>query len=327
MRRREFITLLGGAAAWPLVARAQQPAMPLIGFLYAGSPETSAHLVVAFRKGLGEAGHFEGHNVAIEFRFAQGHHQRLPELAAELVRRRVAVIATPGDLPSTLAAKSATSTIPIVFGTGADPVRIGLVSSLNRPGGNITGITVMLAELVAKRLALMKDLIPAAGRFGVLVNPDHRGSTEPMLNDLRAAAGSIGGQLEIVTADTSRAIETAFATLAQRQVDAMLNLPNALFTNRRVQIAILAAHYRLPAVYTAREFVEVGGLMSYGPSFSELFRQVGIYVGRVLKGERPADLPVLRPTKFELVITLPTARLLGLTVPPALLALADEVIE
>jgi putative ABC transport system substrate-binding protein len=326
IERRKFLATLGGAAAWPLPARAQQPAMPVVGFLYAGSPETSAHLVAAFRKGLGETGYVEGHSVAIEFRFAQGDYKQLPELAADLVGRHVAVIATPSDMPSALAAKAATSRIPIVFGTGGDPVLSGLVPSLNRPGGNITGISVMTTELAAKRLELLKDLIPGATRVGVLANPDSP-LTEPVLKDLHTAAASIGLQLEIVTARTGLEIDGGFATLLQRRADAVMNVPDALFTNRRVQIAILAAHHRLPAVYTSREYTEAGGLMSYGPSFPELFREVGTYVGRVLKGERPADLPVLRPTKFELVITLPTARLLGLEIPLTLLARADEVIE
>jgi len=329
MRRRHFLTLLGGAvrATWPLAARAQQAErMPVVGFLYGGSPETSTHLVAAFRKGLGETGYIEGRNVAIDFRFAEGQYDRLPELAADLVRHGVAVIATPSDLPSALAAKAATTTIPVVFGTGADPVQFGLVSSLSRPGGNVTGVSVMTLELGAKRLELLNDLVPTAARLAVLANPKSPFAASAV-EDLQAAAASTGRHLEVVGAASIAEIEAGFATFAQKRIDAVLNVPDVFFTNRRVQIVLLATHHRVPAIYSSREFTDVGGLMSYGPSFPDLFRQVGIYTGRVLKGEQPADLPVLRPTKFDLVITLPTARLLGLEVPSGLLALADEVIE
>jgi putative tryptophan/tyrosine transport system substrate-binding protein len=283
--RRQFITLLGGAAAWPLVARAQQRAMPVIGFLQSGSPEPNAHLVAAFRQGLGETGYVEGRNVAVEYRWAHNDNNRLPELAADLVRLRVAVIATPGSTAAASAAKSATTTIPIVFSGGGDPVQTGLVASLNRPGGNVTGVSSMSGELGAKRLGLLQELVPRAARFVMLVNPNNP-LAEAFVTDVRAAGAAIGRQIEVLTASTSRDIDTAFA------MDA-----------------------------------EAGGLISYGPSNTDLVRQAGIYTGRVLKGEKPADMPILRATKFELVINLKTAKALGLDVPPMLLARADEVIE
>ena len=328
MRRREFITLLGGAAgtALPFAARAQQPAMPVVGFVYPGAPELSAGIVAAFRKGLNETGFVEGRNVTIEFRFGYNDNARLPELVADLVKRRVAVIATPGSTPSALAAKAGTTTIPIVFGIGPDPVEIGLVASLARPGGNVTGISSMNAELGAKRLGLLHELLPSAVSFAVLVNPNNR-NAEPLTRDAQATASVIGRQIEIFAAGSTRDIDAAFASLLQKRADALLVSPDPLFDSRRVQLVTLAAHHRLPAMYPFRENVEIGGLMSYGSSAADRDRQVGVYTGRVLKGEKPTDLPVLRAAKFEFVINLQTARVLGLDVPPSLLARADEVIE
>jgi ABC-type uncharacterized transport system substrate-binding protein len=326
MRRRGFITLLGGAAAWPLAARAQQPAVPVVGFLYPGAPELSTGIVAAFRKGLGEAGFVEGRNVAVEFRFAYNDNARLPELTAELVRRRVAVIATPGSTPSALAAKAATTTIPIVFSIGPDPVELGLVASLNRPGGNITGITSMNAELGAKRLGLLHELLPSAERFAVLVNPSNR-AAEPLTRDVQAAGSALGRQIEILNASTARGIDTAFASLVQGRADALVVSPDPFLDSRRVQLVTLATHHRLPTIYSFRENVEIGGLMSYGSNAADRDRQCGIYTGRILKGEKPADLPVIRAAKFEFIFNLQTARVLGLDVPPSLLARADEVIE
>ena len=327
IRRREFMTLLGGAAALPLAARAQQASTPSIGYLYAGSSEPSAGLVEAFRKGLGESGCFEGHNVAIEYRWGNNSPDRLPELAADLVRRRVAIIATPGSVDAALAAKAATTTIPIIFGTGIDVVQAGLVASLNRPGGNVTGVNYMQAEVAAKQLGLLHEFLPKATRFAVLVNPTNPHVTDPVIEDLKAAASAIGGEIEVFAAATSSAIDAAFARLAQTRPDALLVSPGPLFGNRRVQLATLAARHAVPSMYYDRQFAEVGGLMSYGTSLLDQYRQTGIYTCRVLKGERPADLPVLRASKFELVINLTTAKALGLTIPPSMLAIADEVIE
>ena len=327
MNRREFITLLSGAAAvWPLAARAQQAAMPVIGFLRPGSPEPSAHLVAAFRKGLDETGYVEGRNVAIEYRWAHNFNDRLPELAAELVRLRVAVIATPGSTAAAAAAKSATTTIPIVFSAGGDPVQTGLVASLNRPGGNVTGASSMSGELGAKRLGLLQELVPRGARFAVLVNPNNP-LVEAFVTDLRAAGAATGRQIEVLTASTSRDIETAFAMLVDKRADALLVGLDPLFVSSRVQLAMLAARHAVPAIYPFREDAESGGLMSYGPSNTDLVRQAGNYTGRVLKGEKPADMPILRAIKFEFVINLKTAKTLGLDVPPSLLARADEVIE
>jgi putative ABC transport system substrate-binding protein len=326
MKRREFITLLGGAATWPLAARAQQPAMPVVGFLYPGAPEANANLVAAFRKGLSETGYVEGQNVAIEYRWADNQYDRLPAMAADLVRRQVAVIAAAASTAAAVAAKAATKTIPIVFSGGGDPVQTGLVASLNRPGGNVTGISSMNVELGAKRLGILHELLPSATRFAVLVNPNSP-LTEPFVADVRAAAGAIGRSIEVLTASTNREIDAAFANLVQKRAEALVILPDPLFINRRVQLATLAVRHALPAIYPFREDAEAGGLMSYGSSLGYAFHQAGIYTGRILKGEKPADLPISRATKFEFVINLQTAKLLGLDIRPSLLAIADEVIE
>jgi putative ABC transport system substrate-binding protein len=327
MTRREFITLLGGAAVvWPLSARSQQPAMPVIGFLDPESLEPTAHLVAAFRTGLSEIGYIEGRNVTIEFRWAYNDRDRLPDLATDLVRRRVTVIATPGGIAATLVAKAATATIPIVFMASGDPVQAGLAMSLSRPGGNTTGVSFMTGEIAAKQVGLMHELIPHFGRLAVLVNPKNP-SAEPLTRDVQAAALTIGCQIEVFAANSNRDIDTVFPSLVQKRADGLLVSPDPLFTARRAQLLILATHHRLPAVYFDRVFTDIGGLMSYGANLAEQYRQVGIYVGRILKGERPSDLPVIRPTKFEFVINLQTARTLGLTVPATLLATADEVIE
>jgi putative ABC transport system substrate-binding protein len=325
-RRREFITVLGGAAAWPFVARAQQSALPVIGFVYPGTPELSTGVVAAFRKGLGEAGFTEGRNVNVEFRFAYGDNARLPELMAELARRKVAVMVTPGSTPAALAAKTATTSIPVIFSVGTDPVEIGLVASLSRPGGNVTGITSLNAELAAKRLGLMIELLPNVMRFGVLVNPSNR-VTESVTRDAQAAASAIGRQVEILAASSAREIDAVFASAAHMRTDALVISPDPLLDNRRLQLVTLAAHQRLPTIYSFRENVDIGGLMSYGSSAADRDRLVGVYAGRILKGEAPANLPVMRAAKFEFVFNLQTARALGLDVPATLLAQADEVIE
>ena len=324
IRRRAFITLLGGAAAWPLGARAQQPALPVIGFLHNGSPEVPPSLVAGFRQGLSETGFIDGRNVTIEFRWAHNDSSRLPELAADLVRQRVNVIATPNGDQAARAAKAATTAIPIVFNSVGDPVKNGLVASYNRPGGNLTGVTSLLQELGAKRLGLLHELLPGATRFAVLV---HDNFNEYVIANLRAAASTLGLQIEVLPAGSNRDIDMAFATLQQKRADAVLTANAALFGARRLQLAMLAARYAVPAMYHDRLFTEAGGLMSYGTSLADLYRQVGVYTGRVLKGEKPADLPVLQPAKFELVINLQAARTIGVEVPPSLLALADEVIE
>jgi len=327
IRRRAFITLLGGAATvWPLAARAQQPAMPVIGYLYSGTPEASASWVAAFRKGLSESGFSEGHNVAIEYRWAYNDPARLPELAADLVRRRVAAIVTPGIAAGVLAAKAATATIPIVFRTGGDPIELGFVASLNQPGGNVTGINAMSLETVAKRVGLLHDLLPHAERFAVLLNPTDP-NADHYSKDLQAAASTIGWQIEFLGASNIREIDIAFANLAQKRLDALLVVPQGLLFNRRVQIVTQVTRYALPAVYPNREFAEIGGLMSYGPNSADEFRLTGVYTGRILKGEKPSSLPVLRASKFELVINLQTARIFDIAIPPNLLAIADEVIE
>ena len=327
MRRRAFITLLGGAAAaWPLAAGAQQPAMPVIGFLNPGSPEHLVEPMAAFRKGLSETGYVEGHNLTIEFRWAHNDTGRLPELAADLVRRQVAVIATPRYGAAALAAKAATTTIPIVFSTGGDPVQIGLVVSLNRPGGNVTGISYMNAELAPKRLGLLHELVPRAKRFGALLNVDDPVNRVP-LPDLQARGADIGLAIEPFYLRSDRDIDLAFASLQERRTEALLVFPSTLLFNRRVQVLTLAARHLAPIIYPAREWAMAGGLMSYGSSFTEQWLQAGIYTGRVLKGEKPAELPILRATKFEFIINLQTAKALGLDIPPQLLGLADEVIE
>ena len=324
MKRREFITLLGGAAAWPLAARAQQATMPVIGFLDADSAAERTAQLAAFRKGLAEGGYQEGRNVALEFRWAEGQYGRFGELAADLVRRRVSVIGTPASATAALAAKAATSTIPIVFGTGGDPVKEGLVSSLNRPGGNATGVNFFTVELAAKRMQLLRELVPAAKRVAVLVNP-----TDPeghqAVRDIEAAVG--GQQVLVSEVATGRDIDAAFASMAREKADALFVAPGTFFNTRRVQLAVLAARHVLPAIYPTRAYSEVGGLISYGPDVLDAFRQVGAYAARILKGAKPTDLPVMQSTKFELVINLNTARALDLEVPPALLATADEVIE
>jgi len=328
MKRRAFITLLGGAAAaWPLAARAQQPAMPLVGFLSDSSPETNADLSAAFRKGLNEAGFTEGRNVAIESRWASAQFDRLPGLAADLVRRQVAVIAATGSLPTVLAAKEATATIPIVFNTGADPVKAGLVVALNKPGSNLTGITSVNNQLGSKWVGLMHELLPSATRFAVLVNPKFRMNTVDMVTDVQAAAAAVGLQVEVLSASTSSELETALASVVQKPAGALMITPDPLFLDRRAQIATLALHHGVPAIYVNRAFPEVGGLMSYGSNWTDTYRQVGVYCGRILKGATPADLPVQQQTKFLLVINLKTAKALGLRIPDRLLALADEVIE
>ena len=327
MRRREFITLLGGAAAaWPPAAKAQQRAVPVVGFLNGVAPEAGANVVAAFRRGLSESGYEEGRNVAIEYRWAYNELARLPELAADLVRRRVSLIATLASGDAAFAAKGATTTIPIVFATGADPVQIGLVSSINRPGGNITGISTMSGELGTKRFGLLREFIPGATRFAALVNP-HQPDAESLIADVKAAASAMGRQLDVLHAANTSEIEQAFAGLAQKRPDGLLVVSGSLFGNRRVQLTTLAARHVFPAIYGDRQYVEVGGLMSYGPSAADGFRQAGIYAARLLKGEKAADLPILRASKFEFVINLPTARAFGLAIPPSLLAIADEVIE
>jgi putative ABC transport system substrate-binding protein len=327
MRRREFVSLFGCAAAWPLAARAQQPATPVIGFLHAGAPEANANNVRAFRKGLGETGHVEGSNVSIDFQWAYGDLAQYKELVAELVRRQVAVIVTPLGTAAALAAKAATTTIPIVFSSGTDPVQVGLVPSLKRPGGNLTGVNYMQSELGAKRLGLLHEMVPLASRFALLVNPTNSVAAEATIKDVGTAAVAIGRQVDVVKAATAPEIEAAFGKIAPNRVDALVVAPDPLFFDRAVLIAMLAARYALPAIYGPREFVDAGGLMSYGASNKERYRQVGIYAGRILRGEKPADMPIIQPTKFELVLSLPTARMIGIAVPPGLLAQADEVIE
>jgi putative ABC transport system substrate-binding protein len=325
LKRREFVTLLGGAAAaWPLVARAQQPAMPVIGFLNPTSPDAFADRLRGFRQGLKDTGYVEGENVAIEYRWADNQTDRLPALAAELVRRRVAVIV--GNTPSAFAAKAATTTIPIVFIVAEDPVRLGLVASLARPGGNLTGVNFFTGELVAKRLELLRELVPRAARVAVLVNPAGP-DAETTLKDVEPAARAIGLQIPVLNASTSREINAAFATFVRERPDALFVGGDPFFSSRRVQLVHLATLHKVPATYTQRDYVEAGGLMSYGSNIVDAWRQLGTYAGRILKGAKPADLPVVQASKFQLVINHETARMLGLTVPPALIARADEVIE
>jgi ABC-type uncharacterized transport system substrate-binding protein len=326
LRRREFITLVGGAAAaWPLTVRAQQPAMPVIGFLDSQSPDLNADRLRGFRQGLKEAGYVEGENVAIEFRWAENQIDRLPALAADLVRRRVALIVA-GAPPAALAAKAATTTIPIVFGVGDDPVKIGLVTSLARPGGNLTGINFFSSELAAKRLELLREMVPAAARVAVLADPTFT-LTESQVRDAETAARAMGLQMQVLNASTSREINAAFADFVRERPDALYVGTGPFFASRRVQLALLATRHAVPAIYSGRQYTEAGGLMSYGTSLTDAYRQMGVYTGRILKGAKPTDLPVIQSTKFELIINAETARMLGLTVPDKLLVAADEVIE
>src|SRR5262245_6522504 len=326
VRRREVLTLLGGAAAsWPLAAGAQPATMPVIGFLHPTSLESFAENLRGFRQGLKETGYVEGENVAFEFRWADAQLDRLPELAADLVRRRVAVIVTASP-PAAFAAKEASATIPIVFGMAQDPVKLGLVASLARPGGNLTGINFLLTELAAKRLELLREMVPAAKRLAVMVNPAQAINTESTLQEVQAAAQAMGLQIRVLNVSTNREIDAAFASFEHERPDALFIGSGSLFNGRRVQLTQWAAHHRIPAI-AGREFVEAGGLMSYGSNSTDAYRQSGAYVGRILKGAKPADLPVVQSTKFELGINAQTARMLGLTVPDKLLALADEVIE
>jgi putative ABC transport system substrate-binding protein len=327
MKRRELIMLVAGAAvAWPFAARAQQPAMPVIGFLNSLPPEPAAHLVVAFRQGLGEIGYTEGGNVAIEFRWADGQYDRLPPIAADLVSRRVAVIVAGGGEPAALAAKAATSTIPIVFAIGGDPVKVGLVASLNRPGANVTGVTLLTNSLEAKRLGLLRELVPKATTLAMLVNPTFT-TAETQVRDAQEAVRTFGLRLHVLNASNELDFEGAFASLAQLRADALLVSSDAFLNSRRAQIVARVARQAVPAIYEWREFAAAGGLMSYGTNLADTYRQVGLYTGRVLKGAKPADIPVQQSTKFELVINLKTAKALGLHVPDNVLSLADEVIE
>ena len=327
MRRREFITLLSAAAAWPLVARGQQSAMPVIGFLGTASPDLYAKALSAFRQGLSETGYVEGRNVTIEFRWADSRNDRLPALAADLVRRQVKVIAAPGSTPAALAAKAATATIPVVFQVGTDPVAAGLVASLARPGGNVTGVTTLNTELGPKRLQLLRELIPTAKIIALLVNPTSPFITENISKDLQSAARTLGLQLHILNASTERDFDTVFATFAQLRADALVIAPDAMFISRSEQLGALTLQHAVPAITQFREFAAAGGLMTYGGSFTELARQVGVYTGRILKGEKPADLPVQQSAKAELIINVKSAKALGLAVPRELLARADELIE
>jgi putative ABC transport system substrate-binding protein len=326
MKRREFITLLGGAAAWPVAARTQQAAMPVIGFLSSASPGEYSHLVAAFRHGLGEAGYVDGHNVAIEFRWAEGKYDRLPAMALDLVQGRVAVIAATGGMASALAAKAATVSIPIVFTTGNDPVKFGLVSRLNRPDGNVTGLTFFNNVLGPKRLQVLRELAPKASVFAILVNPKNP-NTRSDTADLQLVARSLGVQILEINARSEGDFETAFADLAERRPGALIVNSDPFFFSRRDRLVALAARHSLPAIYELREFAAVGGLMSYGTSIADAYRQAGVYTGRILRGEKPGDLPIQQSTKFELVINVKTAKTLGIEIPSTLLAIADEVIE
>jgi putative tryptophan/tyrosine transport system substrate-binding protein len=326
--RRQLVSALGGvAAAWPLVARAQQSAMPIVGFLGAATPDTSARQVTAFRKGLNESGYVEGQNVTVEYHWLAGQYDRLPALVADLVRRQVALIATPGFTPAALAAKGATARIPIVFGVNQDPVQLGLVASISRPGGNATGVNFLGNELVAKRLRLLHDLVPKAVRIAVLINPANAAVAKTTLQQVQEAAPTLGLKIQIFNAATIGEIDATFAAFARERPDALFVGRDALFSTRAVQLITLTARDRIPASYGLRDFVAAGGLMSYGADFTDSFYQVGVYVGTILKGAKPADLPVLQPAKFEFAINLKTARELKIEVPPAVLSIADEVIE
>ena len=326
MKRREFITLLGAGLAWPFAAHAQSPAMPVIGFLGSPSAAEWSHLVAEFREGLKEIGYANGQNAAIEYRWAEGHYDRLPRLADELVRRNVAVILAAGGLPPALAAKAATATIPIVFAIGADPVKLGLVASLNRPGGNITGISFLIADLGAKRMGLIHELAPNVAAGAVLINPKNP-NAESVEKDARESARSLGLQFHVLNASTEQDIDAAFAGLVQQRIGVLLVSPDPVFLGRRAQLVALAARHAVPTIYFAREFVTAGGLMSYGTSIGAAYHQAGLYTGKILKGAKPADLPVEQSTKFEFVINLKTAKALSLEVPSKLLFTADEVIE
>jgi ABC-type uncharacterized transport system substrate-binding protein len=326
MRRREFITLLGGAVASPLAARAQQPALPVIGFMSGRSPGDSTHLVAAFRQGLAENGFVEGQTVAIEFRWADGDYDRLPALAADLVSRKVAVLVGVGGDVSAVVATKAARTIPVVFGMGGDPVKAGLVASFNRPGGNVTGFTLWTSQMESKRLGLMRELVPGVSLIGILVNPQLPATVQE-LADLEPAAKGVNQQLFVARADNDAELDTALASFVQQRVGAFLVTSAPFFDTRMNRIVGFAAQNRLPAIYQFREYAVAGGLISYGPNIVESYRNAGVYVGRILKGEKPADLPVLQPTKFDFVINLKTAKALGLSVPPTLLAEAGEVIE
>jgi putative ABC transport system substrate-binding protein len=327
LHRRGFLSLVGGGAvAWPLAARAQEPSLPVIGFLHGQSPDTNADRLRAFRQGLKDTGYVEGENVAITFRWAENQISQLPELAAELVRRPVTVIVTTGGVAPALAAKAATTTIPIVFAVPEDPVRVGLIASLGRPGGNLTGVNFFTTEVAAKRLELLRELLSAATRLAVLVNPAGPNAANT-LSDVESAARAMGLQIRVLNASTSPQIDEAFATLARQKPDGLVVGGDTFFLSRRVQLANLAVRHAIPAAFSVRDFAEVGGLMSYGSNVTDAFHQVGVYAGRILKGAKPADLPVVQTTKFELVFNAQTARTLGLTVPPMLLARADEVIQ
>jgi putative ABC transport system substrate-binding protein len=327
MKRREFVSLLSGAAVWPIAARAQQPAMPVIAFLSGRSADASVRVGAAFRKGLNEAGYAEGQNVTVEYHWLEGQYDRLPALLADVVHRQVAVIAIPGSAPAVLAAKAATTTIPIVFGVAQDPVQLSLVTNLARPGGNATGINFFVAEILAKRLRLLHDMVPKAVRVAVLVNPSNVSNAETTLRVVGEAAQAIGLQIQIVNATTISEIDAAFASFVRERPDALFVAPDAFIVSRAVQFATLTARDKIPAAYPERDMVAVGGLMSYGTDIADMYRQVGVYAGSILKGAKPADLPVLQSTKFELVINLQTARALGIEVPSGLLSIADEVIE
>jgi putative ABC transport system substrate-binding protein len=328
VKRRAFITVLGGAAAaGPLESRAQQQSMPVIGFVDAGSAVASAQWAIAFRQGLNEAGYIDGRNVTVEYHWLEGRYDRVPGVISDLVSRRVAVIATPGSIPATLAAKAATSTIPIVFGVGEDPVKLGLVANFARPGGNATGINFFVSEAVPKRLGLLRDLVPGAHRIAVMINPGNDATAEATLKEVQKAAGAFGLQLQVLNASSRGEIDAAFAAIARERAEALFVAPDGFFYSRRVQFATWAARNGIPAAYASRPYTEVGGLMSYGTDIADSFRQAGVYAGKILNGAKPADLPVTQSTKFEFVINVQTAKALGLEVPSGLLLAADEVIE